>query len=103
MNSYITIFFWTVALLLLAMAVVHFVKVLKNKDKTTLDTTKAIVYVSGAVSLILVLVYKPFDTSHMKIGRLAKFLKPKPVSLETTTAEIVTTSMSGGPTTGVMI
>ena len=91
MNSYIISFFWVVALLLIAMSVVHFVKVMKAKKEgdSTMDMTKAIIYISGAILLALLLVYRPFDTS-----KITKVFKHKPMSVDTA-ATLITTSFSG--------
>lgn len=100
MNSYIENFFWVVSMVLLAMSVVHFVKIMKTTEKKTTEIMKAVVYMSGAILITLVLVYKPFDTSKMDIGKLSKFLKAKPLGLDTT-ATVITTTTSMGTSTGV--
>ncbi|AGE56191.1 hypothetical protein PBCVNEJV1_138R [Paramecium bursaria Chlorella virus NE-JV-1] len=80
------------------MSVVHFVKIMKNKkeDDGSAETIKAIVYVSGAIVLILLLVYRPFDTS-----KIAKIFKSKPVSVDTTATLIATTAFLGSTGVGV--
>jgi hypothetical protein len=89
MNKYLTTFFWTITVLLLAFSIVHFVKVLKaKKDNNTVDVTKAIVYIAGAATLAILLIYRPFDVSKLK------HFKSKPMSTDTA-ATIITTSMSG--------
>lgn len=97
MNKYLVTFFWVVTLVLFSFAIVHFVKVMKNKEKNNVDMTKSIVYISGAILLGLVLIYKPFDTSKMTIG-LSKLLKAKPMSADTTAAIITTSLASPGVT-----
>ncbi|AGE55813.1 hypothetical protein ATCVMN08101_969L [Acanthocystis turfacea Chlorella virus MN0810.1] len=95
MNSYLTTFFWVVALVLVSMSVAHFVKIMKTdaSKRSSMDVTKAIMYISGAIMLVVVLVYRPFDTSMLKIGKVAKLLRPHPHSAETV-ATIITTSLS---------
>lgn len=98
MNSYLEIFFWTVSLGLVAMSIVHFIKVLKakNTDKTDVDITKATLYIAGALSLIALLVFKPFGVPKIS----TKIFRPKTVSAAETV--MITTSMSG-PTTAVSV
>jgi len=94
MNSYLTSFFWVVALVLLSMSIVHFAKVMKTDEtkRSPMDVTKSILYISGAVLIAVVLIYRPFDTSMMKIGKMSKLLHPAATSQ--TVATIITTSLS---------
>jgi len=94
MNSYLTSFFWVVALVLLSMSIAHFAKVMKTDEtkRSQMDVTKAILYISGAVLIAVVLIYRPFDTSMMKIGKMSKLLRPAAASQ--TVATIITTSLS---------
>jgi hypothetical protein len=91
MNSYVLTFFWTVALLLIAMSIVHFVKIMKNEkdNNNSMDMTKGIVYISGAILLALLLVYRPFDTT-----KITKIFKSQPMSTNTA-ATLIATSFSG--------
>ena len=90
MNSYLTTFFWVVTITLIALSIVHFVKVMKNdKQDKSADTTKAIVYISGAILLAVLLVYRPFDVSKIK-----SVFRRKPMAMSTdTAATLVTTSL----------
>lgn len=93
MNSYLLTFFWAVALFLLGLSTVHFIRVLKARDvKDKMDLVKAIVYVSSAVLLAVLLVYRPFDTTIV-----SKILKHRPrIQGDTVAAAtIITTSLSG--------
>ena len=93
MNSYLLSFFWAVTLLLIGLSVVHFVRVLKAKNNDNkMDLAKAIVYVSSAVLLAVLLVYRPFDTTIV-----TKILKHKPrIHADTAiAATMITTSLSG--------
>ena len=95
MNSYLTTFFWVVALVLVSMSVAHFVKIMKTDEskRSSMDIVKAVMYISVAVMIAVVLVYRPFDTSMLKIGKVGKLLRPRPPSAEAV-ATIITTSLS---------
>ncbi|AGE50321.1 hypothetical protein ATCVCanal1_817L [Acanthocystis turfacea Chlorella virus Canal-1] len=95
MNSYLTTFFWVVALVLVSMSVAHFVKIMKTDStkRSTMDIAKAVMYISGAVLIAVVLVYRPFDTSMLKIGKVSKVFRPQAASAQTV-ATIITTSLS---------
>jgi hypothetical protein len=96
MNFYLATFFWVVAMLLIALSVVHFIKVIKARKKGEhVDLVKALVYVTGAITLVILLIFKPFDTS-----KLTKVFKVKPMSADTT-ATIITTSLGGSMGTTV--
>ena len=101
MNSYLMTFFWVVALVLVSMSVAHFAKIMKTDEdkRSTMDIVKAILYISGAVLLAVVLIYQPFDTSKLKIGKISKLLRA-PAATETAVATMITTSLSG-PGVGV--
>ncbi|AGE58950.1 hypothetical protein PBCVOR070422_023L [Paramecium bursaria Chlorella virus OR0704.2.2] len=93
MNSYLLTFFWAVTLYLVGLSVVHFIRVLKARNpEDKMDLVKAIVYVSSAVTLGVLLVYRPFDTSVV-----TKILKYRPqVHADTSTAAtLITTTLSG--------
>lgn len=97
MNSYLLTFFWAVTVYLVGLSVVHFIRVLKARNpKDNMDLVKAIVYVSSAVTLGVLLVFKPFDTS-----TVSKILKYRPQTSDTSTAAtLITTTLSG---TGVSV
>ncbi|AGE50364.1 hypothetical protein PBCVCVR1_025L [Paramecium bursaria Chlorella virus CVR-1] len=93
MNSYLLTFFWAVTLYLVGLSIVHFIRVLKARNpEDKMDLVKAIVYVSSAVTLGVLLVYRPFDTSVV-----TKILKYRPqVHADTSTAAtLITTTLSG--------
>ncbi|AGE53702.1 hypothetical protein ATCVGM07011_920L [Acanthocystis turfacea Chlorella virus GM0701.1] len=93
--NYLATFFWVVALVLISMSVAHFVKIMKTDQtkRSSMDIVKAVVYISGAVLIAVVLIYKPFDTSMLKIGKVAKAFRPQATSSQTV-ATIITTSLS---------
>jgi hypothetical protein len=95
MNSYLTTFFWVVALVLVSIAISHFVKIMKAdpSKRSTMDIVKAILYISGAILIAVVLIYRPFDTSKLKIGKLSKLLRPTAAS-ETAVVTMITSSLS---------
>ncbi|AGE57862.1 hypothetical protein PBCVNW6652_021L [Paramecium bursaria Chlorella virus NW665.2] len=97
MNSYLLTFFWAVTLYLVGLSVVHFMRTLKARNpEDKMDLVKAIVYVSSAVTLGVLLVYRPFDTSVV-----TKILKYRPQTSDTSTAAtLITTTLSG---TGVSV
>ncbi|AGE49686.1 hypothetical protein PBCVCVM1_029L [Paramecium bursaria Chlorella virus CVM-1] len=97
MNSYLLTFFWAVTLYLVGLSVVHFIRVLKARNpEDKMDLVKAIVYVSSAVTLGVLLVYRPFDTSVV-----TKILKYRPQTSDTSTAAtLITTTLAG---TGVSV
>lgn len=96
MNSYLATFFWVISVVFLTMSIVHFIKIWKNAERKNTDIMKAVVYLSGAILIPLVLIYKPFDTSKMSIGKI----KAKSLGVNTTAA-LITTTTSGGTSTGV--
>ena len=94
MNSYLLTFFWSVTIYLIGLSIVHFIRVLKARNsEDKMDFAKAIVYVSSAVLLGVLLVYRPFDTSSV----VSKILKYRPqVHADTSTAAtLITTTLSG--------
>jgi hypothetical protein len=94
MNSYLTTFFWVVALVLVSISISHFVKVMKAdpSKRSTMDVVKAILYISAAILIAVVLIYRPFDTSKLKIGKLSKFIRP--AASETAVVTMITSSLS---------
>ena len=100
MNSYLEIFFWTVSLGLIAMSIVHFIKVLKadKNDKTDTNIAKATVYIAGALTLMALLVFKPFGNTKMLAS---KIFRPK-TAVSAAETVMISTSMSG-PTTAVSV
>ncbi|ABT14666.1 hypothetical protein NY2A_B267R [Paramecium bursaria Chlorella virus NY2A] len=91
MNKYLEIFFWTVAIYLISMSIVHLVNVLKSRKDNDSNTKliKAIVYVAGGITIMLLLLHKPFS-----INKLTKILKHKP-SVTAAETVMISTSMSG--------
>ena len=91
MNGYLEIFFWTVAIYLIATSVVHLVKVLKTrKDKdSNIELIKAIVYVAGGITIALLLLRKPFS-----INKLTKILRPRAQAVSEASV-MITTSLAG--------
>ena len=93
MNSYLEILFWTITMYIITVAIVHFIKVVREKRNTNTNLTKAIIYVAGGITLAMLLIYKPFGAS---IAKIAATLGKRPISAATETAMITTTTM--GPT-----
>lgn len=98
MNSYLLTFFWAVTLYLVGLSVVHFIRVLKARNpEDKMDLAKSIVYVSSAVLLGVLLVYRPFDTS--VVTKILKY-RPQVHSDTSTAATLITTTLAG---TGVSV
>jgi nucleoside permease NupC len=93
MNSYLEILFWTITVYIIAVAIVHFIKVVREKKENNINLTKAVIYLAGGLTLAMLLLYKPFGASIVKIvDKLGK----RPISAATETVMITTTTM--GPT-----
>ncbi|ABT13565.1 hypothetical protein MT325_M011L [Paramecium bursaria chlorella virus MT325] len=93
MNSYLLTFFWAVTLYLVGLSIVHFIRVLKARNpEDKMDLVKAIVYVSSAVTLGVLLVYRPFDTS--VVSKILKY-RPQVHADTSTAATLITTTLSG--------
>lgn len=93
MNSYLLTFFWAVTLYLVGLSVVHFIRVLKARNpEDKMDLIKAIVYVSSAVLLGVLLMYRPFDTS--VVTKILKY-RPQAHADTSTAATLITTTLSG--------
>jgi len=93
MNSYLEILFWTITVYIIAVAIVHFIKVIREKKENNINLTKAIIYLAGGLTLAMLLVYKPFGAS---IAKIADKLGKRPISTATETVLITSTTM--GPT-----
>jgi hypothetical protein len=93
MNSYLEILFWTVTIYIITVAIVHFIKVLKEKKENNTNLTKAIVYLAGGLALAMLLLYKPFGASVIKI---ADKLVKRPITAAT--EAVMITSIEMGPT-----
>jgi TctA family transporter len=93
MNSYLEILFWTITVYIIAVAIVHFIKVVREKKENNVNLTKAIIYLAGGLTLAMLLLYKPFGASIVKI---ADKLGKRPISTATETVLITSTTM--GPT-----
>jgi hypothetical protein len=90
MNSYLEILFWTITVYIISVAIVHFIKVVREKKENRTDLTKAIVYLAGGVTLAMLLLYKPFGASVIKI---ADKLVKRPITAATDAVMITTTTM----------
>ena len=72
------------------MAIVHFIKVLREKKENNVNLTKAVIYLAGGITLAMLLLYKPFGDSVVKITE--KLVK-RPVAAVTDAVMITTTTM----------
>jgi hypothetical protein len=91
MNSYLEILFWTITIYIITVAVVHFMKVLREKKDNNTNLTKAIIYLAGGLTLAMLLLYKPFGESVIKIsGKLVK----RPFLAATEAVVVTTTTMA---------
>ncbi|AGE57248.1 hypothetical protein PBCVNEJV4_227R [Paramecium bursaria Chlorella virus NE-JV-4] len=92
MNKYLEIFFWTVAIYLIATSIVHLANVLKARkdgDSNT-ELIKAIVYVAGGITIVLLLLHKPFS-----ITKLTKILQTHHKPTLTAETVMITASLAG--------
>lgn len=98
MNSYLEILFWTITIYIITVAIVHFIKVLKEKnDNNNTNLIKAIIYLASGLTLAMLLLYKPFGDSVLKITeKIAK--KAAKVTGATEAVLITTTTMGMGST-----
>ena len=87
MNTYLEVFFWAVAAYAISMGVVHLANTLKKKDRKETDFIKSIVYLAGAITLGILLVYKPFGVHRL--------LKARKSPVEDISA-VISTSLSSG-------
>jgi hypothetical protein len=78
-------------------AIVHFIKVVREERKNNTDLTKAIVYLAGGITLAMLLLYKPFGASVIKI---ADKLVKRPFTAATD-AVMITTSTIGATSVSV--
>jgi hypothetical protein len=78
-------------------AIVHFIKVAREERKNNTNLTKAIVYLAGGVTLAMLLLYKPFGASVIKI---ADKLVKRPITAATD-AVMITTSTMGATSVSV--
>lgn len=90
MNSYLEILVWTITVYIVSVAVVHFVKVFRGKKDIDTNLTKAVIYLAGGLTLAMLLLYKPFGDSIVKITE--KLVK-RPVAAVTDAVMITTTTM----------
>ena len=90
MNSYLEILFWTITTYIIAVAIVHFMKVLREKKDNNTNLTKAIIYLAGGLTLAMLLLYKPFGESIVKISE--KIVK-RPFLAATEAVMVTTTTM----------
>ena len=90
MNSYLEILFWTITIYIVAVAIVQFIKVLREKKENNVNLTKAVIYLAGGITLAMLLLYKPFGDSVVKITE--KLVK-RPVAAVTDAVMITTTTM----------
>jgi len=89
MNSYIEILFWTITVYIIAVAIYHFIKVLREKQKNNTNLVKAIVYLSSGITLALLLIYKPFG-----ITKIAQKFK-RPIGAGVSDAVMITATTMG--------
>lgn len=101
MNSYLEILFWTITIYIITVAIVHFIKVLKEKKDTKTDLIKAIVYLAGGLTLAMLLLYKPFGDSVIKITE--KIARKAAKVTGATEAVLVTTTTMGMGSTSVSV
>ena len=94
MNSYLEILFWTITTYIIAVAIVHFMKVLREKRDNNTNLIKAIVYLAGGLTLAMLLLYKPFGDSVIKITE--KIAKKAAKGIGATEAVLITTTTSTG-------
>ena len=92
MNSYLEILFWIVTIYIVTVAIVHFIKVLREKKDTNTNLTKAVIYLAGGLTLAMLLLYKPFGESIVKI---ADKITKRPVASGVTDAVMITTTTMG--------
>jgi hypothetical protein len=97
MNSYLEILFWTITVYIISVAIVHFIKVVREKRENNTNLTKAIIYLAGGITLAMLLLYKPFGASVIKItDKLVK----RPITA-VTDAVMITTSTMGATSVSV--
>lgn len=90
MNSYLETLFWTITVYIISLAIVHFIRVFREKQENNVNLIKAVIYLAGGLTLAMLLVYKPFGSSIVKItGKLVK----RPVEAVTDAAMVATTTM----------
>lgn len=90
MNSYLEILFWTITIYIISVAIVHFIKVLREKKENNVNLTKAVIYLAGGITLAMLLLYKPFGVSIVKITE--KLVK-RPAAAVTDPVMITTMTM----------
>lgn len=95
MNSYLEILFWTITTYIIAVAIVHFMKVLREKRENNTNLTKAIIYLAGGLTLAMLLLYKPFGEGIVKISEKITEKIVKRPALAATEAVMITTSTMG--------
>jgi hypothetical protein len=94
MNSYLEILFWTITIYIIAVAIVHFAKVLPEKKDNNTNLTKAIIYLTGGLALAMLLLYKPFGES---VKNISEKITKRPVS----DAAVITTTTMGSTAVSV--
>lgn len=90
MNSFLEILFWITTIYIISVAIVHFIKVLSEKKENNVNLTKAVIYLAGGLTLAMLLLYKPFGVSIVKITE--KLVK-RPIEAVTDAVMITTTTM----------
>lgn len=91
MNSYLEILAWTITVYIISVAVVNLVKVFREKKDSDTNLTKAIIYLVGGLTLVMLLLYKPFGASIVKITE--KLIKRPAVGVSEAAVVIATTTM----------
>ena len=98
MNSYLEILFWAITVYIIAVAIVHFIKVIREKKKNDINLTKAIIYLAGGLTLAMLLIYKPFGAS---IGKITGKFVRKPVGAGVSDAVMIATTTVGSTSVSV--
>lgn len=94
MNSYLEILFWTITIYIISVAIVHFIKVLREKKENNVNLTKAVIYLAGGLTLAMLLLYKPFGESIIKISdKITEKIVKRPFLASTEAVMITTTTM----------
>lgn len=72
MNLYVEILLWAISLYFLAIASMHIVQVFRDPTKPKSALWKAIIYLVGAIALVVLLIFKPFKTHINNLTRRSK-------------------------------
>jgi len=72
MKLYFEILLWAISLYFLSIAIMHLVKVFRDTKKPKSALWKAVIYLVGAIALIVLLIFKPFETHINNLTRRTK-------------------------------